>query len=312
MRRSEIDGDIWILPPERTKNGERHHVPLSTQVMKFIASVPVIAGADQFVFVGTGNRKFGGFPHIKAALDARIKPKEPWVLHDLRRTAASGMAKIGVKLPVIERVLNHRSGSFGGIVEVYQRHDFAAEKRQALQAWADYVDQIVSGAPTEKVVRGRFVRGAADHALGDPRPGMREFAKQIGAMRSGQPDWYAVAEHLAEIARPDLLKDPPVSRPVGRPKKRRFWLYADVTLVMQQKGCSVIEACRLLAKGELPRRITVVRADRTKAVMRGAFANWKPRIFPPALIEKRAKRLAVDYQRARKEWLVERAQLENK
>jgi integrase len=81
----------------------------------------------------------------KEALDAQIKPKEPWVLHDLRRTAASGMAALGVRLPVIEKALNHKSGSFRGIVGVYQRHEYAVEKRDALVRWADHVDALVSG-----------------------------------------------------------------------------------------------------------------------------------------------------------------------
>jgi hypothetical protein len=55
------------------------------------------------------------------------------------------MARLGVNLPIIEKVLNHRSGSFGGIVGVYQRHDFAAEKRAALQRWAGHVEQVISG-----------------------------------------------------------------------------------------------------------------------------------------------------------------------
>ena len=67
-----------------------------------------------------------------------------WTLHDLRRTAASGMARLGVSLVVIEKILNHVSGSLAGIVGVYQRHEFADEKRQALQQWADYVERLVS------------------------------------------------------------------------------------------------------------------------------------------------------------------------
>ena len=81
-----------------------------------------------------------------------MKPDAPWVLHDLRRTVASGMARLGVRLPVIEKILNHASGTFRGIVGVYQRHDFAAEKRDALARWADHVDSIVSGKPVGKVV----------------------------------------------------------------------------------------------------------------------------------------------------------------
>ena len=66
----------------------------------------------------------------------------PWRFHDLRRTVASGLARLGVNLPVIEKILNHTSGSFAGVVGVYQRHDFADEKRSALQRWADHVGSI--------------------------------------------------------------------------------------------------------------------------------------------------------------------------
>jgi hypothetical protein len=59
-------------------------------------------------------------------------------------TRASGMARLGIGLPVIEKVLNHTSGSFAGIVGVYQRHDFKAEKRAALDAWGRHV-ALVSG-----------------------------------------------------------------------------------------------------------------------------------------------------------------------
>ncbi len=76
------------------------------------------------------------------------------MLHDLRRTAASGMAARGIKLPVIEKVLNHKSGTFRGIVGVYQRHEYAAEKRDALQRWANHVEGLVSGKQADdKVVQ---------------------------------------------------------------------------------------------------------------------------------------------------------------
>src|SRR5262249_30829025 len=81
------------------------------------------------------------------------KPKEPWVIHDLRRTAASGMARLGVRLPVIEKVLNHVSGSFRGIVGVYQRHEYAAEKRHALQTWANHIEALVNGKADDKIVQ---------------------------------------------------------------------------------------------------------------------------------------------------------------
>jgi hypothetical protein len=79
-----------------------------------------------------------------------------WTLHDIRRTVASGLQRLGVRLEVTEAVLNHKSGSTAGIVGVYQRHDYADEKRDALARWADYVDALVSGQKANVVaLRGR-------------------------------------------------------------------------------------------------------------------------------------------------------------
>ena len=75
----------------------------------------------------------------------------PWTLHDIRRTVATGMARAGIAVRVTEAVLNHVSGTAGGIVAVYQRHDYADEKRQALEAWARMVDGIVNGTPANVV-----------------------------------------------------------------------------------------------------------------------------------------------------------------
>jgi hypothetical protein len=89
---------------------------------------------------------------VKASLTKGAKPPEPWVFHDLRRSMASGMARLGIQLPVIEKVLNHTSGSFAGIVGVYQRHSFAEEKRSALAAWASHVESVVSGKAPANVI----------------------------------------------------------------------------------------------------------------------------------------------------------------
>jgi integrase len=154
MRRSEISGDVWTLLPDRTKNKQRHEVPLSPQALAVIEDVPVID--DDYVFTTSGTRRLGNMSHAKDALDAGMQPKEAWVLHDLRRTVASGMARLGIRLPVIEKVLNHKSGTFRGIVGVYQRHEYAAEKRDALTRWADHVDAVVSGRGGEVItLRGR-------------------------------------------------------------------------------------------------------------------------------------------------------------
>jgi integrase len=156
MRRSEIAGDVWMLAPMRTKNKRAHAVPLPTQALAIIETAPRIAG--DFIFTTTGASPLAHFARIKRDLDVQIKPEERWVLHDVRRTVASGMARIGVALPVIEKVLNHTSGSFRGIVATYQRHDFATEKRDALQRWADHVDDLVKGKPAAKVIKPKFGR----------------------------------------------------------------------------------------------------------------------------------------------------------
>ena len=68
-----------------------------------------------------------------------------WTFHDLRRTAATGMAGLGIPVRVTEAVLNHVSGTGGGIVAVYQRHDYANEKRKALDSWSSFVSDLVEG-----------------------------------------------------------------------------------------------------------------------------------------------------------------------
>jgi hypothetical protein len=72
-------------------------------------------------------------------------PIVPWSIHDLRRTVATGLQRPGVRLEVTEAVLNHISGSRAGIAGVYQRHDWAAEKRAALDAWAAHILSMVEG-----------------------------------------------------------------------------------------------------------------------------------------------------------------------
>ena len=151
MRRSEIVGDLWTLAAARTKNAKAHTVPFSAQVSRIIEQQPRIAGAEDYVFT-TGKGPIGRFDRIKAALDAQMQPSAgPWVMHDLRRTMASGLQKLGVPLEVTEAVLNHAGGSRGGIVGVYQTHQYGPEKRAALQRWADHIEGLVSGKPARAV-----------------------------------------------------------------------------------------------------------------------------------------------------------------
>jgi integrase len=140
MRWSEIDarGDLWTLPASRVKNAKEHDVPLSRAALDILAGLPRIG--EIFVLTTTGATPVSGYAKGKRRLDALLPADmPPWRLHDLRRTTASGLAKLGVNLPTIERLLNHTSGSFAGIVGIYQRHDFAQEKRRAAEAWGRHV-----------------------------------------------------------------------------------------------------------------------------------------------------------------------------
>ena len=148
MRWSEIDLEarIWTMPRERTKNRSEHAVHLSTPAVTILSSLPRIEGAAGYVFSTSGLTAVSGFSKAKSRIDTAIaaseKPLAPWTLHDLRRSFASGCAGLGIALPVIERALNHTSGSFAGIVGVYQRHGFAAERQAAMELWGQHINAI--------------------------------------------------------------------------------------------------------------------------------------------------------------------------
>ena len=157
MQWSELDLDkqLWTLPAERVKNNQPHHVPLSDAALAVLKGAPQIVGSP-FVFTTNGIAPSSAYSKNKRRLDALLPADmSAWRLHDLRRTAASGMARLGINLPVIEKVLNHASGSFAGIVGVYQRHSFADEKRAALQSWGNFIAALIESEPAEKVGRLR-------------------------------------------------------------------------------------------------------------------------------------------------------------
>jgi integrase len=161
MRWEELDLDarLWTLPPARTKNNQPHEVPLSKAALAVLQNVPRIASSPFVLTTNGGASPASGYSKNKRRLDALLPADmPPWRLHDLRRSCASGLARLGINLPVIEKVLNHSSGSFAGIVGVYQKHSFADEKRAALEAWGSFVTAVVEGKPASKVVRLRGKR----------------------------------------------------------------------------------------------------------------------------------------------------------
>jgi integrase len=149
MTWAEVSGDFstWTIPASRTKNGATHIVPLASPAQDLLREAPRFG---ELVFPGLRG-PFNGWSKAKAALDAKSGVTD-WRLHDLRRTVATGLQRLGVRLEVTEQVLNHVSGSRAGIVGVYQRHDFASEKRAALEAWGSHVEAIVEGRIPESNV----------------------------------------------------------------------------------------------------------------------------------------------------------------
>jgi integrase len=152
MRWDELTGDLWSLPPSRVKNNRPHSVPLSRQVLAVLEAVPRIG---DHVFTLNGVRPLTNFSGFKQEIDAVMTPSQPFVWHDLRRSVAAGMQRLGVRTETIEQVLNHRSGSYRGIVGTYQVDPMHEARRDALQRWADHVEAVVRGEPTGKVVRLR-------------------------------------------------------------------------------------------------------------------------------------------------------------
>ena len=147
LRWSEIKDDTIILGRDRTKAGEAHSIPLSPHALDIIKQLPRIGPSD-FVFTINGRNAVTDLAASKERLDG-LTEIPAWHTHDLRRTVATGLQRLGINLQVIEAVLGHVGGSRSGIVGVYQRHSFDAEKRTALEAWAREVERIVDGKPAK-------------------------------------------------------------------------------------------------------------------------------------------------------------------
>jgi integrase len=158
-RELDRDSALWTLPGERAKNGETHLIPFGEEA---VALLDGVAGGAKWpvrglLFTTTGRTPISGFAKGKTRLDQAMSklaaddaskcaepphPTPPWRIHDIRRTVATGLQRLGVRFEVTEAVLNHVSGSRAGIAGVYQRHDWKDEKRAALAAWAEHVRSL--------------------------------------------------------------------------------------------------------------------------------------------------------------------------
>jgi integrase len=154
MEWSEIDLEkrTWTMPREKAKNNRAHEVQLSAAAIQILNSIPRVG--DGLVFTSTGTTPVSGFSRIKRRLDAAMLAAKRdelgekcdgiphWIFHDLRRTAATGMARFGFPPHVVDKVLNHVSGTIRGVAAVYNRFEYLDERRGALDAWGRYVTNL--------------------------------------------------------------------------------------------------------------------------------------------------------------------------
>jgi integrase len=185
---SELDSDknLWTIPRERSKNDRAHEVALSELAIDIIDAAKKLRPkideikASTLLFTTNGKTAVSGFSRAKERLDdeiehlarkdrhlpadddacrkkLRLKAAEPlprfmpeWILHDLRRTGATGMARLNIPPHVVDRVLNHVSGTIRGVAAVYNRFEYSPERKSALEAWGRYVTGLLR-QPTSNV-----------------------------------------------------------------------------------------------------------------------------------------------------------------
>jgi len=148
MRWSQLDlkSATWTIPEELSKNGREHFLPHSPSAIAILKKLPRLH--DDLVFPARGNDEtvISGFSRAKARLD-KLSGVENWTLHDLRRTAATCLAKLETPPHVIERILNHISGTFAGVAGIYNRHSYLVEMRAALDKWDLLLKDLVDNKP---------------------------------------------------------------------------------------------------------------------------------------------------------------------
>jgi integrase len=152
----------WTIPGERTKNSRGHIVHLSALAAEILEKLPRIASKNGWVFTtglggDTSVSGFGrGLQRIAAAM-AEISGEEvvPFTLHDLRRSAATGMAALGIAPHVVDKILNHSSGKIAGVAKIYNRFEYIPERKAALDTWARHIESLIRPAPSNVIELSR-------------------------------------------------------------------------------------------------------------------------------------------------------------
>jgi integrase len=137
LARDEIAASAIELPGERTKNGLPHIIPITPMIRRVLNTLPT---TGKFVLNGE-DRPFGDHSGAKQKVAPAIRP---WTLHDLRRSFASGLQRLGVAPHIVELALNHRSGTFSGVAGIYQRHRYAKEVAEAFAVWSRHIETLTA------------------------------------------------------------------------------------------------------------------------------------------------------------------------
>jgi len=139
----DLDAGVWTIPGQRTKNGRPHLVHLSVAAREIIAPLPRRDGTS-LLFTTTGKRSISGFSKGKRRLDEFCGVRG-WTFHDLRRSFATHLTEaLGFSPVVVDRILNHVSGSVKGVAAVYQRGEYLSERGEALDRWAEFIQEVVA------------------------------------------------------------------------------------------------------------------------------------------------------------------------
>ena len=139
LRRSQIIDNCWHLSGADTKNKQLHIIPLSKQATVLVERLLKQDGEFLIKTGRTGDKPVNGFSKAKAQLD-RLSGVQDWKFHDIRRTVATNLSKLGVDRFLLQRIVNHTDS---GVTAIYDSYSYLEEKREALQRWADKLDDII-------------------------------------------------------------------------------------------------------------------------------------------------------------------------
>lgn len=140
MQWDQVDGVWWTIPPEVAKNGLAHRVPLSAQAKAVLDGIQHLSGGTPWVFPSP--RDNGPIQWVqKASRELRGETSFDWTPHDLRRTAATCMASMGVQRVVLSKILNHVESS---VTAIYDRASYDRDKQEALIQWGTELERICS------------------------------------------------------------------------------------------------------------------------------------------------------------------------